>query len=280
MRLISLGAITPLGAKLSEHVKALETAEEKKVDFLEYKVADKRRKVAVYRACEPSVSLPVPDAVLRRMGLSTKLVLSSIEEARSYTPTDFTNKRVGLIVGTTQGPSSTNIEYFKKLVAFNYRGASPNLFAQSVHNNIASSVALTYSWKGPTLTLVQETNLLDSVMAVAGLWAHSKKVDYIWIVLGNELSLHLPYIQLYEHLKENPGAESFIPPRHDICFEAFSSFLISTNSSEGVADINKTKIEELLRQKEQKEDRSLRRPELLGVSLAEYYYKECFLNKA
>jgi hypothetical protein len=116
-------------------------------------------------------------------------------------------------------------------------------------------------------------------MAIADLWIKAKSVDYIWIILGNELSLHLPYIQLYEHVKDKPSAEQYIPSPHDLSYEAFSSFLISANPAEGVAGFNFSKLTEIIAEKEREADRPLMKPELLGVSLAEYYYKKYFLNK-
>lgn len=274
MKLLSVGAVTPQGASIREHLANAEGLE-KKIDFQTYMIGGKKRKIAVHRACEPQVNLPVPDGVLRRMGLSTKLVLSSIEDAKQRASTNFEGKRVGLIVGTTQGPSSTNIDYFRKLVSFQYRGASPNLFAQSVHNNIASSVALTYEWKGPTLTLVQETNLLSSSLNVADLWLKEKSVDFVWLILGNETSLHIPYIQLYEQLERNPGLEEYLPPFRDFSYEAFSAFLIGTDKDSG-ADFSFQTVAEALKKMESKMDRALSKPELMGAALAEYYFKEYF----
>jgi hypothetical protein len=210
------------------------------------------------------------------MGLSTKLALSSIEDAKYNAPASFEGKRVGLIVGTTQGPSSTNIDYFRKLVSFEYRGASPNLFAQSVHNNIASSIALTYGWKGPTLTLVQETNLLSSALRVAHLWMSEKSVDYVWLILGNETSLHVPYIQLYEQVSVDPETEEFSPPLREISYEAFSAFLIGSKKDEGFADFSFEGVSRVLSQLESEKDRQLRKPELMGSALAEYFFKEHF----
>lgn len=273
MKLISLGAITPQGATLKEHVEAEAKFLEQKKDFIEYFIGGEKRKIAVQRAQESKALLPVPDGVLRRMGLSTKMVLSCIEEAKSRVKINAEGERVGLIVVTTQGPSSTNIEYFKKLVSFNYRGASPNLFAQSVHNNIASTVALTHQWKGPTLTLVQEENLWSALMNISQLWLQQKTVDKLWIILGNEVSLHVPYIQLYEHVKENPETLEFYPKPNDRAYEAYSCFLLG---SDGVADFNFKNTTSILQKLEKEKDRPLIKPEHIGVALAEHFYKEYF----
>ncbi len=273
MKLISVGAITPLGATLKEHVAAGEEKLQLKNDFIEYVISGSKRKIAVYRAQESKALLPVPDGVLRRMGLSTKMALSCIEEAKNNASILLDNQKVGLIVVTTQGPSSTNIEYFRKLVSFNYRGASPNLFAQSVHNNIASTVALTHGWKGPTLTLVQEENLWVAVMNIAKLWLEQKTVDKLWIILGNEVSLHLPYIQLFDHVKKNPEALEFAPPPKDRAYEAYSCFLVG---NEGAVDFDFEKTSAILKKAENEKDRPLIKPELIGVALAEHCFKEYF----
>lgn len=277
MKLLSVGAVTPQGATLKEHFANGRAALKAQNTSIEYLVHGLKRKIAVHRAVEPTVTLPVPDGVLRRMGLSTKLALSSIEEAKKNASFDLSGKKVGLIVATTQGPSSTNIEYFRKLVSFNYRGASPNLFAQSVHNNIASTIALTHKWQGPTLTLVQEDNLWSALMKISELWLKQKVVDNLWIIIGNEVSLHVPYIQLFEHLQDKPDALDYRPLPRDIAYEAYSSFLLGT--SEAAPQSPTFSFENttaLLKRFEQEQDRPLDKPEHIGVSLAEHFYKEHF----
>ncbi len=277
MKLISLGAVTPQGATLKEHLANGPEALKTKDTFIEYLIHNVKRKISVHRAVEPTVTLPVPDGVLRRMGLSTKLALSSIEEAKTNATFDLSGKKVGLIVVTTQGPSSTNIDYFRKLVSFNYRGASPNLFAQSVHNNIASTVALTHQWQGPTLTLVQEDNLWPALMKIAELWIKNKTVDNLWIIIGNEVSLHVPYFQLFDHVKAHPESLEYCPPSRDIAYEAYSCFLLGNSESiPNAPAFNLENTTSLLKRFEQEQDRPLHKPEHIGVSLAEHFYKEYF----
>jgi len=278
MKLISVGAVTPQGATLKEHILNGSAALNAQNTSIEYLIHGVKRKVAVHRAVEPTVSLPVPDGVLRRMGLSTKLALSSIEEAKTNAAFNLDGKKVGLIVATTQGPSSTNIEYFRKLVSFNYRGASPNLFAQSVHNNIASTIALTHKWQGPTLTLVQEDNLWSALMKIAQLWLNQKVVDNLWIIIGNEVSLHVPYIQLFEYLQSNPDALEFRTPERDKAYEAYSCFLLGREEAapKTAPAFNLENTTALLKRFEEEQDRPLVKPELIGVSLAEYFYREHF----
>ncbi|MEZ4813720.1 MAG: hypothetical protein R3A80_00740 [Bdellovibrionota bacterium] len=276
MKLLTFGAITPFGSNIAEHCLNKSKQVAPRVEYLEYFIHGAKRKIAVHRALSPTIKLPVPDGVLRRMGLSTQLALSCIEEACSSLQVDLKNKKIALLVGTTQGPSSTNIEYFKRLVSFNYRGASPNLFAQSVYNNIASSVALAHSWNGPTCTLVQEEGLWPSLMKIAKLWLQEASADYVWVIVGNEMSLHVPYFQLYDRVKEDSDLEVFTPRISDMPDEAYSCFLLGPNTSSNGADFDLKNTSGILSRAEHV-GCSLS-PERIGVSLAEFFYKEKSLN--
>jgi hypothetical protein len=267
MKLLALGGISPYGSTLAEHCLAKKNKVAPRVVAETLVVRGEKVSAPVERAYDVKQALPVPDSVLRRMSLSSQLSLSCTEQCRAAFP--FDTKKVGIVVGNTYGPAVLGLEYVKRLVKSNYRNASPNLFAQSVHNNLASTIALTYGLRAPTVTYVQEENLWQSLMMTAELWLKEKSADLVWLVLGNEFNAHILYGQLYEG-NLNAGK------RH-IATESFSAFLIGNDEKHPSA--TNFDLESSLRLRDNlaaEKDMPLKKPEHLGISLAEYYFEKYF----
>ena len=271
MKLLSLGAITPYGSKISEHCRALIEQRAPRQEDFELSFLGKTRKIVIELTLDPQVLLPVPDNVLRRMSRSALMALTCIEESKEFFKSD--TKKVGIIVVTSEGPAGVSLDYMRKLVRAKYRGASPTLFAQSVHNNLASTIAMTYGFKGPTLTFVQDENPLNASLQIAELWLSEKSVDVVCLVMGNELNAHRPYMQLYA-AKEKTYV---IPTAREITSEAFSCFFIG--SDQDFPDKPNFSLKdnlEIIKNRSEALDLALLRPEKIGVALAEHYFQKDF----
>ena len=292
MKLISIGAISPWGATIKEHCEAQKKSQSPRTGEIPYPFEGKKRSVQIESAVELKLTLPVPDAVLRRSSRSSQMSLSAIEDAKKNLGGLFEEhihtKKIGILVGAPNGPAGIGLDYTKKLVRSQYKGASPNLFAQSVHNNLASTIALTYGLKGPTLTLLQRENLWSGLLEVADLWLKEKSADYVWLVVGNELSEHFSYSQLYAAVKNNLVTDDsplFIPDESERATEGFSAFLLGPNNlhipafEERSVPFTIEETQPLVDKIPVNQKAPLGQAEKIGLVVAQHYFDSSFSDK-
>ena len=108
----------------------------------------------VYTAEVDGLDRFVPKRALRRIDRFNRMALMAsflALEDSGITITDRT--RVGIVFGSGYGPLSTTFGFLDSLIEFGDKCASPTLFANSVHNALASQVSISMKIEGPSLTV-------------------------------------------------------------------------------------------------------------------------------
>jgi 3-oxoacyl-[acyl-carrier-protein] synthase II len=94
--------------------------------------------------------------------------------------------RVGIALGTAYGPLETTFRYQDTIIADGDAGASPTLFANSVHSALASTISISMKITGPCLTVTTFERTAAEVFRTAGLWLREGRVDYVLAGVGDE----------------------------------------------------------------------------------------------
>lgn len=141
----------------------------------------------------------ISSAVERRMGqfcrILYKTVLMAIEDSKIQF-SDFS--KVGLIVGTGHGPSSTAAHYMSRLTKHGRMGASPMHFAASMHNTAASFISIALGITGPIYTVSELELTSVSAFDQARTWLKSSDLDYVIVAVGDEYNDFDGYRHCYE----------------------------------------------------------------------------------
>src|SRR3972149_3161853 len=94
--------------------------------------------------------------------------------------------RIGIIFGSGYGPLQTTFRFLDSLIDFGDKCASPTLFANSVHNSLASHVSILLKVQGPCLTVTCFEQTTFSVMTTAINWLREGTADYVLAGVGDE----------------------------------------------------------------------------------------------
>jgi 3-oxoacyl-(acyl-carrier-protein) synthase len=151
--------------------------------------------VLVLRA--PALTLPprtVPEAVERRMSRLAKMCFVTAAEALADAAPLQDPQRTGVVVGSAFGSLNLANAYQKRILQDGAAGASPTLFAASIHNSIAAQLTLAFGLRGPNSTVSTMEQTAIGALHLAYDWIQQDIVDRVVLVLGDELSeYHLYY---------------------------------------------------------------------------------------
>lgn len=188
------------------------------------KVKTRGGEVDVQTLLAPEAALPssVPESVQRRMPKISKMFFSAAmeaaEEAFSLGDESFLKAhptRVGLVVGTAFGAIDLSNLFEKRVVVEGPAGASPNLFATSVQNAVASSLSLSLGIQGPSTTVTTLEHTAVGALCIAADWLGQGAVDQVLVAVGDEVSEMHGYAAA--HLEERPiigeGVVAFVLSR-------------------------------------------------------------------
>ena len=116
MKVLGLSTITSLGVGIDPLINRL--IDRSSVPLREkrsYSYGDHEINIFDYRSPHFNLGGDVPPAVARRLGLFAKLTYQSINLAIEDSGVDFPDlNRVGLIVGSGCGPTSTNSNFYEE----------------------------------------------------------------------------------------------------------------------------------------------------------------------
>ncbi len=100
---------------------------------------------------------------------------------------EFTDlSRVGVVIGTGNGPLVTTFSFLDGIIAEGDAAASPTLFANSVHNAPASQISIRLKTIGPCSTVTAFRDTVREVLDLAASWIEGGLVDYCVAGFGDE----------------------------------------------------------------------------------------------
>ncbi|MGZ3722942.1 MAG: beta-ketoacyl synthase N-terminal-like domain-containing protein [Bdellovibrionales bacterium] len=176
----------------------------------------------------PPINFPklVPEAVERRMSRFSKICFVTLAEALADAGKreDEDTQRVGLIVGTAFGSLNLALTYQNRIFKDGASGASPSLFAASIHNSLASQLTLAFGIRGPNSTVSTMEQTAISSLRLAYDWIQDGIVDRVAVAVGDELSeyhlYHLAHAQCPNYAGE--GMVSFVVEREDLARKKYA----------------------------------------------------------
>ena len=159
----------------------------------------------VYRARPDGLDRFIKARALRRFDQLSRMALLSahlaLEDAGAENPDP---SRIGMVFGTAHGPQLTAFAFQDGLLDDANRFASPTLFANSVHNALASQVSIAMNIEGPCQTVTTFGQTVVVALEIARRWLDGGEVDLVLVGLGDEVSPLLCY-EVACQIEEHPG---------------------------------------------------------------------------
>jgi len=188
----------------------------------------------VYKASINGLDRYVARPALRRIDRFNQMALLSsflaIDDS-GIIPED--RERIGIVFGSGYGPLQTTFSFLDSLIDFGDRCASPTLFANSVHNSLASQASILLKIQGPCLTISCFEQTTCSVMSTAISWLREGIVDYVLAGVGDESCDVRSYATL---LLGGGGCSEINPLSFDECSylygEGFVVFLLGVGTTD------------------------------------------------
>ena len=225
---LGIGTVSALGCGIETLKTGLEGKVKPAIEEHKIATADGETSLKVYTAGVSGLDRFVSRQALRRMDRFIQMALLSsylaIEDS-GVTLGDRT--RIGIIFGSGYGPLQTTFSFLDSLIDFGDKCASPTLFANSVHNSLASHVSILLKVQGPCLTVTCFEQTTFSVMTTAINWLREGTADYVLAGVGDEYCDVRGYATL---LSGSRGCTDIMPLSFDECSylpgEGFAAFLL------------------------------------------------------
>lgn len=183
--------------------------------------------VAVLRA--PQMVMPpklLPEAVERRMSRFSKMCFVTVAEALTDAGAMHVEdqRRTGMVVGSAFSSLDLANSYQRRILADGAPGASPSLFAASIHNSLAAQLTLAFAIKGPNSTVATMEQTAIGSLRLAYDWIQSGMADRVAVLMGDELSeYHLYYFaQLDGSWIAGEGSVCLILEREDLAKKKYA----------------------------------------------------------
>jgi len=129
----------------------------------------------------------IPKRRLRRVAPFTRMALLAVFEVLEKSGIKVEgDERTGVIFGIGYGPLTTSFEFLDSIIDGGDDCASPTTFAKSVHNSLASDVAIALNISGPTVSLSMFEQTCAGVLQLASLWLERHEVDRVIVGFGDE----------------------------------------------------------------------------------------------
>ena len=184
-------------------------------------VATSRGDVAVPVYSAPETILPdtIPESVKRRMARMSRMCFATLGEALTgaFGP-DMEElrrhpERTGLVVGTAFGCMQLANIYQRRVILEGPAGASPSLFASSIHNSLAAHLSISFGIQGPTSTTATMEQTTAGALQLACDWLNQGHLDHVAVLIGDELSEYHSYFAAHTL---GPGSGG-LDPYSDAC---------------------------------------------------------------
>lgn len=225
---LGIGTVSALGCGIETLKAGLEG--NVKATIEDYKISTGKGEVPlkVYTARVNGLDRFVARSALRRIDQFIQMaLLSSFLAVEDSGVIIEDRRRIGIVFGSGYGPLKTTFSFLDSLIDFGDKCASPTLFANSVHNSLASHVSILLKIQGPCLTVTCFEQTTYSVMSTAINWLENGTVDYVLAGVGDEYCDVRGYATL---LLGGPGSSGIRPLSFDECSylpgEGFVAFLL------------------------------------------------------
>jgi len=192
------------------------------------------------KSCPAYVCSKVPDAAgidprkTRRLGRVQKMAIAASSEALKHLLADCRSpERVAISVGTGLGATGQTAQFLENMISLDERQPKPGCFTNSVHNSIASQIALSFGLKGEAHTFTQDAVSFELALWQAGSILQLGRADHALACGADEIS---PYLLCYgaEHrwwradaVPLSPMAEDVDKQSGTIAGEGAAAFLLS-----------------------------------------------------
>jgi len=170
------------------------------------------------RLCAPvsGVDAALPDRRFRRAADISKYALVAVKEAAADAGLDLAQQdpcRIGLVMGITHGAINFTREFHAGFVKDGTAGASPMCFSDSVLNAPAGNVSIALNIKGPTHTIVGDSNAGFSALCYGLKLLEHGNVDICFIGGTEELDAVIAgaYAKIRLLSPNDGGAEDIRP---------------------------------------------------------------------
>ena len=232
---LGIGAVSAAGCGVEALKAVLEGTRSPQVESISVPGKGGPFDLPVYVAAADGLERFMPRRALRRLDKLTRMALLASFLAVEDSGLNITDRsRLGLVFGTGYGPLGTTFRYQDTIIDDGDKGASPTLFANSVHNAPASAVSIFMKIQGPCLTLTNFETTTAEVLRTAQVWLEQGTVDYVLAAVGDEYEAVLGHVL---H-REGAGRRGRIDPlQFDQCSylpaEGFVAFLFGREGPDG-----------------------------------------------
>jgi 3-oxoacyl-[acyl-carrier-protein] synthase II len=236
--ILGLGIVSAAGNGVGELREALDGRREPQTETVVIQTPHGPAEQTAYVATPDGLDHYVPKRSLRRIDRFARMALLASYLARDDAGIEWTEpQRVGIVFGSGYGPLAATFAFQDSLIDDGDACASPTHFANSVHNALASQVAISMGVRGPCQTLTAFDETAAAVIDTAQGWLESGAVDYVLAGMGDEVCPASRYA--YAALAKPPDTSGTPAPPcpHDskACSatpgEGFVVFLLSATGS-------------------------------------------------
>lgn len=226
--ILGIGTVSALGCGIESLKVGLEGRVKPAIEEHKIVTAAGEDSLKVYTAGVTGLDRFVARPALRRIGRFIQMALLSSFLAVEDSGVILEDRtRIGIIFGSGYGPLQTTFSFLDSLIDFGDKCASPTLFANSVHNSLASHVSILLKVQGPCLTVTCFEQTTCSVMSTAINWLNEGSADYVLAGVGDEYCDVRGYATL---LSGSSGCSDIRPLSFDECSylpgEGFAAFLL------------------------------------------------------
>lgn len=146
--------------------------------------------------CPPSLGKGViSTAVSRKLGRAQKMVLLAAHEALQEFPLSPSGQdQAAVCLGTGFGELGETLLFLENLVRLEEREPKPTRFANSVHNSLASQVAINFGLKGENHTLTQGPISFELALWQAAVVLQSGRARHVLVCGVDELTPFLGFV--------------------------------------------------------------------------------------
>jgi hypothetical protein len=239
--ILGLGHYSAAGAGMNELSRSIRG--EKHLPSLKHLMIETQNgamEVPYYSAPDPELPHSIPESIRRRLSRIAKMSFMASREALGDAFTDFAAvtadkpERIGIVVGTSLGCLESANQYLTRVTRDGSAGASPSLFASSMHNSIAAQLAIFFGIRGPNSTVTTMDHSTLGAVELASLWLRADMIDHALVVVGDEMADYQPYMMAHV-----PGFQkTHLKPLENVCTtvagEGVTSFVLSRDSGSRV----------------------------------------------
>ena len=118
----------------------------------------------VYAIEGPVAKGMIPAGTLRRLGKIQKMALSSTWNAIDGCPVDYSNGDVSVAVGTGLGSMNQTVSFLDNMFLHDEAFPKPTCFTNSVHNAVASQIAIVFQCRGENHTFTQNAMSFEGAL--------------------------------------------------------------------------------------------------------------------